>query len=348
MTTIGLEPGQIGNPHGVPAALDRVLAVQRDIPGYSETAFLTSWNPKAGVGLFLHFGRCQQDVDMWWAQTMAFLPDGRVAADRSYGRAPADNSCVQTGNLRLEMLDEIGVWRSTFDGAAEIATAADMAKRPIGSGIARPMSWEFSTAPAAPIWDLYASMHEGFTLDWAQGSHTQQLMKITGRLTVDGVDYPLDGFAANDHSSGPRGTNSVGHHHFLIGGYPGGAIHCFSVFSMDGEPLMETGSHVTANGEHNKVALIDVQEVERLDQSSGTLEATMIESDGTKVPISLELLNALPWCMTRDGDNINGVLWEGPDPLVVLENRVKITLPDGTVGFAHLERSTQRSWLGGH
>jgi hypothetical protein len=114
---------------------------------------------------------------------------------------------------------------------------------------------------------------------------------------------------------------------------------------MDGQPLMETGSHVTAAGEHTGVALVDVPVVDRLDQPSEEFEATLLAADGTKTPIQVEPLNALPWSVTDDGDNINGVLWDGPDLLVILENRVKITLPDGTVGFAHLERSTQRSRL---
>jgi hypothetical protein len=345
MNLIGLEPARIGNPHEVPPEMDRVLPVLRDVSGYSETAFLTSWNPDAGVGLFIHVGRCQQDLDMWWAQTMAFLPDGRVATDRSYGRAPADNAHVQTGNLRLEMLGEFGVWRSRFDGAAEIVTPAELTERPRGAGVSRPMSWEFSTTAAGPIWDMYAAMGRDFTLDWAKGGHAQQVLNIAGRLTVDGVEYPLDGTAANDHSFGPRDMGAVGHHHFLIGGYPGGVIHGFSAFSTDGQPLVETGSHVTGAGEHNAVKIVDIPGLERLDQIDGHFEATMLEADGTKVSIHIELLNALSFTVTDDGDNINGVLWDGPDLLAILENRVKIILPDGTVGFAHLERSARRSQL---
>jgi hypothetical protein len=137
----------------------------------------------------------------------------------------------------------------------------------------------------------------------------------------------------------------VGHHHFLIGGYSGGVIHGFSVFSTDGEPLVETGSHVTGTGEHNPASIVDIPRLERLDQADGHFEATMVEADGTKMPIRVELLNALSFTVTDDGDNINGVLWDGADLLAILENRVKITLPDGTVGFAHLERSARRSRL---
>ncbi len=348
MTTasaLGLETTRIGNPHDVPVEMDRVMPVPRDVPGYNETAFLTTWNPDAGVGLFLHVGRCQQDLDMWWAQTLAYLPGGRVASDRSYGRSP-DGTAVQTGNLLLTMTGEIGVWTATFDGAAEISTPAVMATRPTGAGIARPMRFEFRTEPAGPIWDLYAALGRGQSQDWAKGTHTQQVVRITGRLVVDGTEYPLDGIAGNDHSSGPRSMANFGHHHFLIGAYPGGTIQAMSIFSMAGDPLMESGSHVHADGTtHNPVMLVDVPVITRLDEASGEFEATLVAADGTKTPIRIELLHTLPLSLNGDGDNINGIEREGTDLLVLAENRVRITLPDGTVGYAHLERSTQRSRL---
>jgi hypothetical protein len=49
-TDLGVEPARIGNPHQVPARLDQVLPVRRDVPGYSESCFLTTWNPADGVG----------------------------------------------------------------------------------------------------------------------------------------------------------------------------------------------------------------------------------------------------------------------------------------------------------
>ena len=341
---LGLEPTAIANPHAVAAEMDRVMPLPQDVPGHSETAFLSSWNPTLGVGVFLHVGRCQQDLDMWWAQTLAYLPGGRVASDRSYGRSP-DGTAVRTGNLLLELSGEIGVWTATFDGAAEISTPAKMATRPTGAGIARPLRFEFHTEPAGPIWDLYAALGRGSSHDWAKGTHTQQVVRITGHLTADGAEYGLDGIAGNDHSSGPRSMANFGHHHFLIGAYPGGTIQAMSIFSMAGDPLMESGSHVRADGAHNPVVLVDVPVITRLDEGTGEFEATLVEADGTKTPIRIELLHTLPLSLNDNGDNINGVEWEGPDLLVLAESRVRITLPDGTVGYAHLERSTQRSRL---
>jgi hypothetical protein len=114
---------------------------------------------------------------------------------------------------------------------------------------------------------------------------------------------------------------------------------------MAGDPLMESGSHVRGDGAHDPVVLVDVPVITRLDDGAGEFQATLVEADGTKTPIRIEVLHALALSLNDDGDNINGVEWDGPDLLVLAENRVRITLPDGTVGYAHLERSTQRSRL---
>src|SRR5581483_7561014 len=149
---LGLAPDSITNPHQVAADMDRVLPVRREVPGYSETALLTSWNPDQNIGLFLHVGRCQQDLDMWWAQVLIYLPDGRIAANRSYGRAPADNSHIRAGGFELHMHGQLGVWTARLDDAAELTTPAQMALHPAGSGIARPVAFELTTEPAGPIW----------------------------------------------------------------------------------------------------------------------------------------------------------------------------------------------------
>jgi hypothetical protein len=69
-------------------ALDLNAEPRRDVPQWSETRWNGCWNPDAGVGLYMHMGRFRKDLDMWWAQTVAYLPEGRLAVDRSWGRAP--------------------------------------------------------------------------------------------------------------------------------------------------------------------------------------------------------------------------------------------------------------------
>ncbi|HEY1970204.1 MAG TPA: hypothetical protein VGH89_19785 [Pseudonocardia sp.] len=343
---LGIETSQVGNPHEVPAEMDRVFGARHDIAGYSETCFLTSWNPTERVGLFLHAGRCPQDIEMWWAQAIVYLPDGRLAVDRSWGRSPGDDT-VQTGNFTIRMDNPLRGWSSSFDGAAELCTEGVLARRPGGSGPARPLKWEFVTEAAGPVWDMYAAIGHTNRQDFAKGSHTQQVLRIRGTVTVDGVEYPLDGVAGNDHSSGVRDMRNFGSHHFLIGSLPGRSVHMFSLFGMDGAELIVTGTEFSAGGRSRAVTLADVPPLTRLGDSALDFEATLVDSEGGKTPLRLEILHSVPISLNTDNDNINGVDRDGPEVLVLSESRVRMTLPDGTVGYGHLERSTQLSWLAG-
>lgn len=66
--------------------MERNVTARPDIRNWSETRWLGTWNPDAGVGLYLHAGRFRHDIDLWWAQTVVYLPGGKVAVDRSWGR----------------------------------------------------------------------------------------------------------------------------------------------------------------------------------------------------------------------------------------------------------------------
>ncbi len=65
---------------------DLLHGVPIDVPGgWSETMFFHIWSPAQEVGVFIHCGRWPDDPDLWWAQVIAMLPDGRLLVDRSWG-----------------------------------------------------------------------------------------------------------------------------------------------------------------------------------------------------------------------------------------------------------------------
>lgn len=60
------------------------------VPLWSETRWNTVWNMDAGVGLYLHLGRFRRDLDYWWAQVVAYLPDSELCVTRLWGRNEPD------------------------------------------------------------------------------------------------------------------------------------------------------------------------------------------------------------------------------------------------------------------
>lgn len=342
-TNLGLPQDRIGNPHKVPEAMDRVFPPQHGIEGYNETAFFTSWNEEEGVGLFIHVGRCPQDIDLWYAQTLVYLPDGHIASDRSWGRSSQDDD-ICTGNLFFSFGEGIGCWHGHFDGVAEIGTAAKMARQPTGSGAARPMKFRFKCRPAGPIWDMYSDRQTS-RQDWAKGTHTQQILEVDGSVSVDGRTYALTGYAGNDHSCGVRKLDSFASHHFFIGALPGCVVHCISVFDRDGMPLIETGAVGDADGGFTSATLENVPPLSDLLEQP-RIDVGLVYANGSKEVLRLDPLHSFPLSLTTEKDNINGIDWHLLDHLALTETRVRVTrLSDGAMGYANLERSIMRSKL---
>ena len=73
------------------------------------------------------------------------------------------------------------------------------------------------------------------------------------------------------------------------------------------------------------------------------LELVVTSEAGVELPLQLEVLGCLPITINNANDNLNGLDWEGEsDPVFFAESPVRVTLPDGGVGYGHLERSVRR------
>src|SRR6201988_3313205 len=170
-----------GNPFAVAPEVDLPHPVPHDVPGWGETMYFHVWSPQQGVGVFVHTGRWPGDLDLWWAQVIAMLPDGELLVDRSWGRA-VDDRGPATGNLRVTCTTPLRGWRLAFDGAGAVCDLATMATRPGGAGPARAFSFDLELQAVAPVWDMHGALGiEG--LSWASFHHTQGF-RATGRLTV--------------------------------------------------------------------------------------------------------------------------------------------------------------------
>ena len=206
------------NPFGVEPTSDLLHAIPAGRPDWSETMYFHVWSPDNGVGCFIHVGRWPSDLDLWWAQTIALLPDGQLLVDRSWGRAPDDRGPA-TGNLRIICEEPLRRWRLRFDGAGESTTRERMADGPIGAGPARAFSFDVELRAAAPVWDMHGALNvkkaeiEG--LSWANFHHTQGFT-ATGTLSAEDKSWELTGVAHRDHSSGHRDVGELGGLHFFV------------------------------------------------------------------------------------------------------------------------------------
>jgi hypothetical protein len=286
-------------------------------------------------------GRFRQDLEVWWAQTVAYLPDGVLVVDRSWGRS-LDRRGVRTGPFELHITD--AGWRSSFDGVGELTTVRALARAPRGSSApSTPVRWEVSAEASSPVWDLYGGA--GDKQDFAGDAHIQQGFRTEGTLVAGGREYRLDGVGFKDHSSGVRKWDGYRSHHFTLAVMPGWTLHEVVMLSQDGDPRPPMGA-LFRGGEQLALERSELPPLQDAEGGPGAAELVVKPAGEDELALQLELLHGLPMTVTEDNDNVNGVDWEAAgDPIVLVEGIGRVTAPDGTVGHGMFERGVRRSML---
>jgi hypothetical protein len=309
-----------------------------DVPLWSETRFNGCWSPESGVGVYIHAGRFRRDLDLWWCQVVAYLPDGALCVNRLWGRNAA-LAGVQLAGLDLATTEE--GWTSRFDGVGQLTSTAELARGPRGcSAPSRALQWDLAARPAAPVWDMYAGGADG-ALAHAD-THVQRGWHVNGTLSVDGQEYPIGGVGFNDHSSGPRDMSIWSGHRFVLIVHDEWTAHLGVMDDLDGVPQRPWGAFFR-NGEQHAIAGFSLEPL--ADASGGPTENKLSfeVSNGERFDFVAELIHALPMTITDDNDNINGIEWEiEGDPLVLIEGKARLTSADGTVVYCFFERSRHR------
>lgn len=331
------------NPFDVLPEHDLLHAVRDDVPHWSETMYFHVWNPADTVGVFVHVGRWPGDLDLWWAQVIAMLPDGELLVDRSWGRA-LDNRGPATGNLRVECVEPLKRWRVSFDGAGEPTTRERMAVGPVGSGRAAAFRFQVDLHAAAPVWDMHGALGLN-NLSWAAFHHTQGF-RTSGSMSSEGRSWSLTGVGHRDHSSGPRHFADFGGLNFFVFVFPdagrvvngivnwrrnGDVDHRVLTTQQDGR--CEIGTDVRVTG----LADLRTHQPHRIHISAGG------ESPQHYVA---EVLHGYTLTLLEPNINVNGAAHdEEPDPLFVTQGAVRVTAPDGEIGWGVVERDYRRSLL---
>jgi hypothetical protein len=323
--------------------MDNNVTPKRDVPMWSETRWNGCWNAEQGVGIYLHMGRFRKDLDIWWVQTVAYLPGGELAVDRTWGRC-TDTDGVRAGNFDLTMTED--GWTSTFDGVCELTTTDELTRTVRGAGAPSvPVRWELTGTGATPVWDLDAEGTRSGSNDFAGDAHRQQGARTTGRLVVHGQEYPLDGIGWKDHSSGVRDFTNWGGHAFTLCVLDDMTLHAGAIHPAGDRPTMYFGMCYRNGDQGTPVASFDAPTLTDL-AVPGPLRCGVTLADGDRLEFTAEQVHALPMTLTLDNDNINGLDWDGPrSGTCLIEGISRLTFDDGRVGYAHLERSNSLSAL---
>jgi hypothetical protein len=313
---------------------------RHDIAMWSETRWNGCFNPEEGVGLFLHAGRLRNNLDWWWAQTAVYLPGGLVAVERSWVRDP-QNVGVKTASL--EVLVEPPGWSASFNGIAEMTTTEALGRAPRGSSAPSvPVRFDVVADASRPWWDMLAGLTA--TQDFGD-MHVEQVGTSTGSLHVGDEHYRLDGVSYYDHSSGVRDWTHQHSHHFAMIAMPTYTLHAGQVYLSPPEERRGGGVWFTENGAMRRVSRSEMPRQADVFGSPRTFD-WLLKVEGQEMIYRVEVLHSFPATITFHNDNINGADWDSPgDPLFLSECQVRVTAPDGEIGYGHIERSNRRSCL---
>jgi hypothetical protein len=327
------------NPFEVATGLDYRHQPRPEVPCYSETWFFSAWSPEQGVGVFIHAGVDPEDATLWYAQVIAYLPDGELVIDRCWGR-PTDQGVIDVGNLRMTVDAPLERWTLHFEGAGERTTTLKCGQGLIGSGPGVPFSFDVDVTAAGPVWDMFAA--SGLPeLGWA-GIHHEQNCWTRGRLTVGDRGWEIDGVGFRDHSNGARDIAGLGGDRFwgFVSPTTGRSVQGIMIWNRAGELEFATASihdQGTLEVINTDVTFTGIEDTAG---NPAELEMTLVRPGGERLAVPGRRLHNVTISISDPNHNMNGTYLEG-DPLILSEAQARLDWPDGDVFYGHIETSSR-------
>ena len=111
-----------------------------DLPNWSENYCLAAFDPKCGVGIWLHMGRWRKDLTLWREIVTIRLPDGSVVAHRAIGNSRAAKDGPGGAQYGIRVVESRTQAHVQLRSRARVLPAAEMRKGLVGEGPRQPVS----------------------------------------------------------------------------------------------------------------------------------------------------------------------------------------------------------------
>lgn len=247
---------------GLPTSREATVNACPDVPGWTENLLFTPYDPINDIGMWLHLGTVADMWEMWEDRVLIALPaDEGVLSMWAYHRTVPDRQPAGA-NLAFRCDQPFRKWHITFDGFCVRSSYDAMRTGILTDGPKSHVRLDLEVVGLTPIWDAEAvpTTETGAGMaeqSWAR-EHYEQLIQVTGVLTVDGRTIPFDGGGWRDHSCGPRGADTLtdwGGHVIAGGVMPSSrAFGLCRYWARDGRTTLE-GAYVVSDGRLRSVAL---------------------------------------------------------------------------------------------
>jgi prepilin-type processing-associated H-X9-DG protein len=320
-----------------------VFASQPDDPEMRESVNAWIWDDGAEFG-FPRIG-IEAVGDQWDThdnQVNIAFADGRVlnifAPGDVHNPLGADGKArvLGAGPLSFELIEPYKHWRMRLDGLATETSAKEQMDSgvPHGDGAQVPVQMEIDLHSAVPPWEVgtlreeaahvLATQEEGYLMG---GPRIEQLARVTGTFTVDGVTHSVNGGALRVRRQGIRRLTTFWGHAWQSSLFPSGRAFGSLVYPprADGKTTLNEAFIFEGDGELVPARIIKAPWLESL-QATGQKVTLVLETPKGETTIEGETVastfhnmgggigpNAmqLQQCIVRytwDGETANGML----------------------------------------
>lgn len=181
---------------------------------FNESMYFNFYDRRARIGGFVRIGNRPNEGYAEVTVTV-YQPDGTALFN--YMRpAIADNSRFDAGGMRFEVIEPFRHLRVSYDGrAVYLARPLDLEdpRQAFTSNPHRPLQLTLDYHGLSPMYGGEASLDHP-DMVFAKG-HTEQHVRASGSITIDGHTTALDGLGLRDHSWGPRSWQSPSYYRWL-------------------------------------------------------------------------------------------------------------------------------------
>jgi hypothetical protein len=308
---------------GLDPAREWALKQKPDVPMYAENYMVSSYDPSADIGMWLHLGTWPEDFELWEDFFVINLPDDMLWFTSWHRTAVADRPAGSA--LRFECIEPWRRWRYSYDGIVHRSPRSAMLDGRLRNGGMERLTFDLDAECVTPIWDAHASAtsaHGSGSMKeqvWAS-EHYQQLFRLTGTMRIHGVgDVPIDTTGVRDHSRGQRGggMDKWGGHTLIHVLFPSGKAFALQMMWLpDGTVSLDT-AYVLIDGEFQHASGKVVPRLDRLNLGGDEMRL-VLESDiglheltGTVIRNSFLTPQRLGMAVGADADGPYGIMAMG-------------------------------------
>jgi hypothetical protein len=318
--------------HQVPAEHEYVHQPEVGVENWSESALFSFYDPKHGLGSYMHLARMPFDTGLWESVAALWLPGEKLLVDRAFGRKNSERG-LGNATLSFECLEPHEKWVVKFDGVAHETTRNKAAANAIEDGPVVPLKIELEWETISPAWQF---THSNSTdQDWGS-FHYSQAGRLRGILTYNRKSIDINCLGYRDHSMGKRDLSHILEAFWLNAMFPSGRVFfAMSLWNKGEGHDVNTGYIFDGDTMHPARVL---RPAPRLDATASPYEFDLIiESDLGRNTMHVEILHAIPYSMHLPNEWILGTTHDDKDALLCVESAARYTWDDGEVGYGHRE-----------